>query len=137
MEMARLGPSTRGPEGWFTGDVLMESITAAQEPAPHSLTLVHFTPRARTAWHSHSVRQTLYVTRGDGVVQARGQAAHLMRPGDVVRVPAEEWHWHGATADHLMTHLSLAEGKITFGDHVSDQEYATALSQLPGPASDG
>jgi quercetin dioxygenase-like cupin family protein len=87
METASLGPSTRGPRDWFTGEVLMESIAAEQEPAPHSLALVHFAPRARAAWHAHSVRQTLYVTRGDGVVQARGQAAQPIRPGDVVHVP--------------------------------------------------
>jgi len=45
---------------------------------------VHFTPGARTAWHSHTIAQTLHVTEGEGLVQARGEAVTRIRPGDVV-----------------------------------------------------
>jgi quercetin dioxygenase-like cupin family protein len=46
-----------------------------------------------------------------------------IRPGDVVWTPADEWHWHGATRDHTMTHLSITDGQATWGDHVTDDEY--------------
>jgi hypothetical protein len=45
------------------------------------------------------------------------------RPGDVVRVPGGEWHWHGAAPDHFMTHLSMAEGEAEWGEHVTESEY--------------
>lgn len=76
-----------------------------------------------TIGHAHSIGQALYVTEGEGLVQARGQAAIRIRPGDVVDVAGSEWHWHGAAPDHLMTHLSLTEGETEWGDHVTDAEY--------------
>jgi quercetin dioxygenase-like cupin family protein len=84
---------------------------------------VHFTPGARTAWHSHSIAQTLYVTEGEGLVQARGQAPIRIRPGDVVNIAGDEWHWHGAAPDRPMTHLSLTEGDTEWGDHVTGTGY--------------
>lgn len=71
---------------------------------------VHFTPGARTAWHSHDGGQTLYVTEGHGLVQARGQQVAEIRPGDVISAPDGEEHWHGAGSDNFMTHLSITEG---------------------------
>jgi quercetin dioxygenase-like cupin family protein len=85
---------------------------------------VRFTPGARTAWHSHSIAQTLDVTEGEGLVQARGEAATRIRPGDLVNVACDEWHWHGAAPDHSMTHLSLTEGDTEWGAHVTDTEYS-------------
>jgi quercetin dioxygenase-like cupin family protein len=84
---------------------------------------VHFTPGARTAWHSHSLGQTLYITEGQGLVQSRGEAIVTIRPGDIVHTPTDEWHWHGAAPDHFMTHLSLTEGPAQWGEHVADAEY--------------
>lgn len=84
---------------------------------------VHFTPGARTAWHAHAIAQTLYVTEGEGLAQARGEAVIKIRPGDVVAIAGNEWHWHGAAPGHPMTHLSLAEGGTELGDHVTDAEY--------------
>jgi hypothetical protein len=41
----------------------------------------------------------------------------------LVHTPADEWHWHGAALDHMMTHLSMTEGEATWGDQVTDAEY--------------
>ncbi len=71
MDVQPSKPASRGPEDWFTGDVWIDSIASGQEPSPLSLGNVHFTPGARTAWHSHSIAQTLYVTEGEGLVQSR------------------------------------------------------------------
>src|SRR5205807_733321 len=92
--------------------------------SPISLGSVHFTPGARSAWHCHSTGQTLYVTEGEGRVQSRGEAVVTIRPGDIVYTPGEEWHWHGASPDHFMTHLSMTEGDTEWAEHVSDAEYA-------------
>jgi hypothetical protein len=40
-----------------------------------------------------------------------------------VFTPGREWHWHGATPDHFMTHLAISEGDAEWGDHVDDAEY--------------
>ncbi len=65
----------------------------------------------------------LYVTEGEGLVQSRGEAIVSVRPGEIVRTPADEWHWHGAAPDHFMTHLSMTEGDAEWGEHVTDAEY--------------
>jgi quercetin dioxygenase-like cupin family protein len=58
-------------------------------------------------------------------VQSRGEPIIRIRPGDVVHISGDEWHWHGAAPDHFMTHLSLTEGDTAWGEHVSDTEYNT------------
>src|SRR5437016_651500 len=102
-------PTAKGPAEWFTGDVYIDGIARGEEPSRVRVSTVRFTPSARTAWHSHAVGQTLYVTEGMGLVQSRGGAIEQIRAGDVIYTPADEWHWHGAAPDHFMTHLSITE----------------------------
>jgi quercetin dioxygenase-like cupin family protein len=123
MEMRHKQPSVKGPAEWFTGDVWIDAIAHGEPPSRSTVSAVHFAPGARTAWHSHSRGQTLYVTEGEGLVQSRGEPVVTIRPGDVTHTPADEWHWHGATPDHLMTHLSITEGDAHWGEHVTDAEY--------------
>ena len=104
-------PTRKAPADWFTGDAYIDAIhTRKAEPSRMAYGCVHFTPGARTAWHSHDGGQTLYVTEGRGLVQARGQEIVELRPGDVVFAPDGEEHWHGASPEHFMTHLSITEG---------------------------
>ncbi len=123
MELQARNPTTKGPAEWFTGDVWIDAIAQAHGPSPMSIGSVHFAPGARTAWHSHSIAQTLYVTEGEGRVQSRGEPAATIRPGDVVYILGGEWHWHGAASDRFMTHLSMSEGDAEWGEHVGDSEY--------------
>jgi quercetin dioxygenase-like cupin family protein len=81
-------------------------------------------PGGRTAWHSHDGGQTLYVTEGRGRVQVRDQDAVDLHAGDVIFAPDGEEHWHGATPDDFMTHLSITEGAPHWGAHVTDEEYS-------------
>lgn len=123
MQIKPRKPTMKGPAEWFTGDVWMDGIAQGEEPSRLNVSAVHFTPGARTAWHSHDLGQTLYVTEGKGLVQSRGEPMVTIRPGDVVHTPADEWHWHGATHDHFMTHLSITEGDMEWGAHIGDSEY--------------
>jgi quercetin dioxygenase-like cupin family protein/transcriptional regulator with XRE-family HTH domain len=123
-------PTAKGPAEWFTGDVFIDGIVRGEEPSHVRVSAVRFTPSARTAWHSHAVGQTLYVTDGRGLVQSRGGEVAEIRAGDIVRTPADEWHWHGAAPDHFMTHLSITEAvpgetrpEADWGEHVTDDEY--------------
>ena len=123
MEIPSKQPSAKGPAQWFTGDVWIDPVARGEPPSQLAVNAVHFAPGARTAWHAHRGGQTLYVTEGEGLVQPRGEAVVVIRPGDVIRAPAGEWHWHGATSDHFMSHLSITEGDAEWGDHVTDAEY--------------
>ena len=123
MEVQPRKPTTKGPADWFTGDVWLDPIAQGQAPSRLAVSAVHFTHGARTAWHVHSLGQTLYVTEGRGLVQSRDEPVVTIRPTDVVHTPAGEWHWHGASPEHLMTHLSMTEGDIEWGEHVTDAEY--------------
>jgi quercetin dioxygenase-like cupin family protein len=116
-------PTIKGPVDWFTGDVWIDSLVQPEGDSHLSVIAVHFTPGARTAWHSHEGGQTLYVTEGRGHVQCRGEPAVELRPGDVHRTPDGHEHWHGAARDHLMSHISITQGPATWGDHVTDAEY--------------
>jgi quercetin dioxygenase-like cupin family protein len=123
MELQPKPASMKGPADWFTGDVYIDAIAQGHGDSPMNIVAVRFTPGARTAWHSHSLGQTLYVTEGEGRAQSRGQDVLTIKPGDVVYTPAEEWHWHGAAPEHFMTHLAVNEGDLSWGDHVTDAEY--------------
>lgn len=126
MEQRHKQPTSKGPVEWFTGEVWIDPITQGTPPSKLSIGAVHFTPGARTAWHSHEGGQTLYVTEGRGLVQSRGEHAVEIRPGDAVYTPDGEEHWHGATPEHFMTHLSIIEGTPHWGEHVSDGEYQSS-----------
>ena len=91
----------------FTGDVWFDVIAAGQPPSRLRVNLVRFAPGAHTAWHRHANGQTLHVTDGLGLVQARGGDVVEMRPGDTVYTAPGEWHWHGAAPDHFMAHLAM------------------------------
>jgi quercetin dioxygenase-like cupin family protein len=124
MEIVPRQPSVKGPSEWFTGDVWIDVIARGQEQSRLNVAAVRFAPGARTAWHSHTLGQTLYVTEGRGLVQSRGDRMVEVHPGDVVYTPTGEEHWHGATRDHFMVHLSMTEGEAHWGDHVTDAEYS-------------
>src|SRR5881409_812165 len=93
-------PTTKGPTEWFTGNVWVDPIVQSDGDSSVSVGAVHFTPGARSAWHSHDGGQTLYVTEGRGLVQSRGEDVVELRPGDVHVTADGQEHWHGATPDH-------------------------------------
>lgn len=130
MEITRSTIQTmKGPAEWFTGDVYIDAVAAATAPARVQGNLVRFTPGARTAWHTHPLGQTIYVTEGVGLCQKRGGPVEVIQPGDRVFFEPDEDHWHGAAPDRFMTHLALNEvdethSAVSWGDHVTDEEYA-------------
>jgi quercetin dioxygenase-like cupin family protein len=96
MEHGMKRPTAKGPPDWFTGDVYVDAVAEGHGASAALVAFVHFTPGARTAWHRHSIGQSLYVTVGEGRIQARGEPITTLRPGDTVFAPGGEWHWHGA-----------------------------------------
>jgi quercetin dioxygenase-like cupin family protein len=129
VEVMPAQPTAKGPAEWFTGDVWIDGIARGEEPSRVRVSAVRFTPSARTAWHSHALGQTPYVTEGHGLVQARSSGVVEIGAGDIISTPAGEWHWHGAAPDHFMTHLSITEAtgderpESDWAEHVTDDEY--------------
>jgi quercetin dioxygenase-like cupin family protein len=82
---------------------------------------VSFRPGARTRWHRHSSDQLLVITAGCGIV-ADEAGEREVRPGDVVFVPRETRHWHGAGADSDMSHLSITTPGIEMIDEPEPPE---------------
>lgn len=132
MEITRSGPDTvKGPESWFSGDVYIDAVAASPAPARVQANLVHFTPGARTAWHTHPLGQTIYVTEGVGLAQRRGGPVEVIRQGDRVSFAPGEDHWHGATPTRLMVHIALNEVDehhvaADWGEKLTDGEYSAA-----------
>ena len=129
MEITRNTVETaRGPAEWFTGTVFIDAVAAA---APLSAAAVHFTPGARTAWHTHPHGQTIWVTEGVGLCQKESGPVEVIRPGDRVFFEPDETHWHGAAPTRFMTHIAIqladeTGSPATWGQHVSEDEYAQA-----------
>jgi quercetin dioxygenase-like cupin family protein len=123
----------RGPADWFTGSVFIDTIAAPSDAWAVGAAAVHFTPGARTAWHTHPHGQTIWVTEGVGLCQREGGEIEAIRPGDRVFFEPGENHWHGAAPTRLMTHVAIHPADetgdtVSWGRHVSDDEYAQAPS---------
>jgi quercetin dioxygenase-like cupin family protein len=135
MEITRSNIETqKGPADWFTGDVYIDTVAAPAGPSRHAAALVHFTPGARTAWHTHPFGQTIYVTEGAGLCQREGGRVEVIRPGDRVFFEPGENHWHGAAPDRFMVHLAIQEADdsgrpVTWGDHVTNEQYGAARGE--------
>jgi quercetin dioxygenase-like cupin family protein len=132
MQITRGGTETAaGPADWFTGAVFIDAVAAPAGGSRLSASSVHFTPGARTAWHTHPNGQTIFVVEGLGRAQRRGGPVEEIRSGDRVFFAPGEEHWHGAAPDRFMTHLAMLEvgddgTPAEWGEHVTDAEYGTA-----------
>ncbi|HTT88834.1 MAG TPA: cupin domain-containing protein [Acidimicrobiales bacterium] len=122
MEQRPKQPTNKGAAEWFTGDVWIDPLTQGEPPSRLNIAAVHFSPGARTAWHSRPGGQTLYITEGRGLVRSRGGQTIEIRAGDAIYTPSGSEHWHGATDQHFMTHLSITEGTANWGAQVTDSE---------------
>ena len=125
--------SSAGPADWFTGTVYIDAVAEPSEGSQIAAAAVHFTPGARTAWHTHPHGQTIWVAEGVGLCQREGGPIEVIRPGDRVFFEPGENHWHGAAPTRLMTHIAMqqADGSgsvVSWGDHVRDEQYAQAPS---------
>ena len=106
----------------FVGDVQRQTFVdlpdtgAEVESSTVRVQLVRFSAGAHTRLHAHATDQVLVVTEGEGLVGTRD--VHLVaHPGDVIHVPAGEPHYHGATPDTAMAHLSvLTPGALAIVD---------------------
>ncbi len=92
---------------FFDGQSWLQSLSAAQV----GIANVSFEPGCRNHWHIHHAKQgggqILLVTAGRGYYQEWGKPARKLHPGDVVNIPPEVKHWHGAAKDSAFQHLAI------------------------------
>ena len=130
MEITRSSLDTAaGPSDWFTGAVYIDTVAAVSDASRVSASNVHFTPGARTHWHTHPNGQTIFVLEGVGRCRRRGGSVEEIRPGDRVFFEPGEEHWHGAAPTRFMLHVAIAQADeagsvVTWGDPVSDEDYS-------------
>lgn len=112
---------------WFTGQTYLNMLSTKDDIWNASIGNVTFEPGARTNWHKHSGGQILLVLDGEGRYQERGGELRILRKGDVVRIPLNTEHWHGAAPHQWMTHISvetnLPNNQTTWLEPVTDEEY--------------
>jgi quercetin dioxygenase-like cupin family protein len=89
----------------FQGTARFQRFTSPFGDRP-AVFAVHFDAGARTRPHVHRSGQVLHIAAGRGIVANR-EGRQVVLPGDVITVEANEWHWHGATPDAAMTHLTV------------------------------
>ena len=112
---------------FFTGQTYLQRLSANDDVWNSSIANVTFEPSARTNWHKHDGGQILLVLAGEGRYQERGKEIRILHKGDVVRIPPDVEHWHGAAPDSWFTHISietnLPDNQTTWLAPVSDTEY--------------
>ena len=96
------------------------------------LSNVTFEPGCRNHWHRHSGGQLLIVAGGVGFYQERGREARKLLAGDVVEIPPDVEHWHGAAPDQWFSHPAVecnpGNNQNTWLEPVSETDYRKATS---------
>ena len=128
-----MGPFERGqlnPYGqYFQGRSYLNMLT--QEGL--AIGNVTFEPGCRNNWHIHHATekggQILLCTSGKGWYQEWGKPARELRTGDVVVIPANVKHWHGAAKDSWFVHIAVEvpgrDAATEWLEPVDDKEYAS------------
>ena len=121
----------QGPADYFNGTAWVNILVPKDQTGTYSVGNVIFEPGCRNNWHTHATGQILLITDGKGYYQERGQPARPLAKGDVVVIPVEVEHWHGAAKDRSFTHIVITnnspQGPVKWLERVTDEEY-NALS---------
>ncbi|OOF56306.1 carboxymuconolactone decarboxylase [Rodentibacter genomosp. 2] len=123
-----LGKSNDAYAQYFSGQSYLAPISTEQVGVYN----VTFEPTVRNNWHIHHAAkgggQILIVTAGRGYYQEWDKPAQELKVGDVVNIPANVKHWHGAAKDSWFQHLAIeVPGEVTSNEWlepVSDEDYA-------------
>ena len=117
----------QGPAQYFTGEAWVQPLFPDNQIATYVGAYVTFAPGARSNWHTHTAGQHLIVTKGVCWTQTWNGQKSEAHPGDTIWCPPGVKHWHGASPDGEMTHLSLAHMKdgenTVWLERVTDEQY--------------
>jgi quercetin dioxygenase-like cupin family protein len=124
----------QGPEDYFSNIVWVNMLHTDEEGIFDTQVYdVVFEPSARTHWHSHPGGQILLITSGTGYYQEKGKPAQLLKPGDVVAIPPDVVHWHGASPKSQFVHIGMSTkvhmGPANWFGPVTDKDYIEATTE--------
>lgn len=119
------------PSQNFTGLVHVNMVLGGGvEDLNVAMGVVNFENGARTNWHTHTTGQILFVTSGIGLYQERGKRIEELKEGEMIKIPKDVEHWHGASLESGMTHIAFVpntdngeDGKTTWLEAVSGEDY--------------
>jgi quercetin dioxygenase-like cupin family protein/alkylhydroperoxidase/carboxymuconolactone decarboxylase family protein YurZ len=127
VKVTRKTAPVNGSSDYFTGDATIESRFTSEATNSYGGGIVNFKAGSRTAWHTHPFGQSLVVISGRGRVQSEGDPVQEILPGDVVWIPGNERHWHGAAPDSAMSHVAISEplngSTVQWMEHVNEAQY--------------
>lgn len=110
---------------YFSGTVWVKMLTLPDSGRP--IANVTFEPACINSWHKHPGGQILLVTGGRGYYQERDKSAQELHEGDVVNIPADAEHWHGAARDSWFVHIAVMpdpeKGPAEWLEPVSEEDY--------------
>ncbi|WP_082447751.1 cupin domain-containing protein [Youngiibacter fragilis] len=112
---------------YFTGNVWLQMLVGRENEWNCPIGNVTFEPGCINNWHRHPGGQILLVTEGRGWYQEWGAEAREIKAGDVVTIPSDVKHWHGAAKDSWLVHLSIetniSAGNAEWLEPVSEVDY--------------
>lgn len=112
---------------WFTGNAFLTPLLAKDKNNDFAMGSVTFEAGARTKWHTHPKGQVLIVTEGEGFYQEKGKLAQNLKKGDVVNIPENVEHWHGASATSKLVHIAITnyqgDTNVVWLEAVSEEDY--------------
>jgi quercetin dioxygenase-like cupin family protein len=108
MDFHKIDPAQGDPPAelnhHFQGEARLQPLSSPFPDGPATFA-VHFRPGGRTRPHTHRAGQILHVVAGEGIIATRAER-RIVGPGDIAVVMPGEWHWHGATPESAMTHVT-------------------------------
>ena len=117
----------RAPADYFTGTVWVKMLVSNDPNLNCQIVNVIFESGARNNWHTHPGGQILVATGGIGYYQEKGKTIQLIRKGDIVNIPPDVEHWHGASPDSEFTHIAInpntQKGVVVWLERLTDEEY--------------
>jgi len=117
----------KAPAEYFTGTAWIKALVPNDITFNTQIGNVVFEPGARNNWHTHPGGQILIVTDGVGYYQEKGKSIRIIRKGEVITIPPDVEHWHGASSDSEFTHIAIntntQKGIVVWLQRVTDEEY--------------
>lgn len=117
----------RASAEYFTGTAWVNILVPKDQQGNYSIGNVIFEPGSRNNWHTHPLGQILIVTDGTGWYQEKGKDARKITSGDVIVIPSDVVHWHGASKDSSLTHIAISnlskDGPVNWLEPVTEEEY--------------
>lgn len=139
MNKISINPNTIFPKGQqviedsFIGTVYREVLIPSENDLNCRMGNITFEPGARNNWHIHPDGQILLILAGEGYYQEEGKLAQLISTGDVINIPGNVKHWHGATAHTTLEHIAIVveskDGSTQWLEPVTDEYYNGITSE--------